>query len=328
MKRPDENVIMRFLTGCCSDQELEEVRDWISASEENAAELFRLEEMHRRLSGLSMSGREVEKALSGVHARIDRARSRRAVMARLMRYAAAAVVLVMMGAGMWLLGGGMERLGVTEYVVAKASASTPREVTLADSTRVWLKAGSSLRYPKKFDKAERRVELQGEGYFEVAKDRNRPFVVSGGPVDVKVLGTVFDFNVNSDRRIAEVSLMEGSVEVTEHCSSGKVMLLPGQKAFVDYGSGHITVRNADVRLDAVWHNRLIPFYNADVRHIAETLEKLYGVRVVVDDAIDDSHTYSGQIIHRNSIDSVLESLRNTIPVNYHKKNGKIYIVPD
>mgnify|MGYP001103719491 CR=1 FL=1 len=92
--------------------------------------------------------------------------------------------------------------------------------------------------------------------------------------------------------------------------------------------GHITVRNADVRLDAVWHNRLIPFYNADVRHIAETLEKLYGVRVVVDDAIDDSHTYSGQIIHRNSIDSVLESLRNTIPVNYHKKNGKIYIVPD
>ena len=106
------------------------------------------------------------------------------------------------------------------------------------------------------------------------------------------------------------------------------MLLPGQKAFVDYGSGHITVRNDDVRLDAVWHNRLIPFYNADVRHIAETLEKLYGVRVVVDDAIDDSHTYSGQIIHRNSIDSVLESLRNTIPVNYHKKNGKICIVPD
>ena len=82
MKTPDENVIMRFLTGCCSDQELEEVRDWISASEENAAELFRLEEMHRRLSGLSMSGREVEKALSGVHARIDRARSRRAVMPR------------------------------------------------------------------------------------------------------------------------------------------------------------------------------------------------------------------------------------------------------
>ena len=80
MKRPDENVIMRFLTGCCSDQELEEVRDWISASEENAAELFRLEEMHRRLSGLSMSGREVEKALSGVHARIDR-RSWRALCA-------------------------------------------------------------------------------------------------------------------------------------------------------------------------------------------------------------------------------------------------------
>lgn len=132
MKEPDENVIIRFLTGCCSDQELEEVRDWINASEDNAAELFRLEEMYRRMSGLTMSGREVEKALTGVHTRIRRARAREVSMMRIIRYAAAALVLVMMSAGMWYLGGGMGKLGATDYIVAKASMNTPREVTLDD----------------------------------------------------------------------------------------------------------------------------------------------------------------------------------------------------
>lgn len=328
MKEPDENVIIRFLTGCCSDQELEEVRDWINASEDNAAELFRLEEMYRRMSGLTMSGREVEKALTSVHTRIRRARAREVSMMRIIRYAAAALVLVMMSAGMWYLGGGMGKLGATDYIVAKASINTPREVTLDDSTHVWLNAGSSLRYPKTFDGEVRRVELHGEGYFEVAKDKTHPFIVSGGAVDVKVLGTVFDFDIDSDRKMAEVSLIEGSVEVTERHSSGKVMLTPGQKACVDYETGHIMVKNADVRLEAVWHNRLIPFYNADVRQIANTLEQLYGVKIVVDAGIDGSRTYSGQIMHKNDIDSVLELLKNTLPVSYRKDGGKIYLVPN
>ncbi len=328
MKEPDENVIIRFLTGCCSDQELEEVRAWINASEENAAELFRLEETYNRLRGMAMSGREVEKALTSVHSKIYRVRARRISMRRMMRYAAAVLVLFVMGAGMWYFGGGVRHLDATEFIVAKASLDSPREVTLSDSTKVWLNAGSSLRYPKTFDGDVRRVELHGEGYFEVTKNKTKPFVVSGGAVDVRVLGTVFDFNVNSDRKIAEVSLIEGSVEVTEHRSSGKVMLLPGQKACVDYESGHIIVKNADVRLDAVWHNRLIPFYNADVREIANTLEQLYGVKIVVDAGIDINRTYSGQIMHKNDIDSVLNLLKNTLPVAYYKEGGKIYLVPN
>ena len=83
-----------------------------------------------------------------------------------------------------------------------------------------------------------------------------------------------------------------------------------------------------MRLEAVWHNRLIPFYNADVRQIANTLEQLYGVKIVVDAGIDGSRTYSGQIMHKNDIDSVLELLKNTLPVSYRKDGGKIYLVPN
>jgi transmembrane sensor len=328
MKQPDESVIMRFLTGDCTDSELEELRNWISSSEENAAELFRLEESYRRMYGLTMSGRETEKALLRVHADIDRNTLRKTAIFKIMRYAASLLVVALISTGIWYWGSHTNGSAAAEYIIAKASMHAPREITLCDSSHVWLNAGSSLKYPKTFAGDERRVELQGEGYFEIAKNKAKPFVVSGGMVEVKVLGTVFNFNVNSDRKIAEVSLIKGSVEVAEHLGSGRVMLLPGQKARVDCETGRMLVQDADVRLDAVWHNSLIPFYNANVRQIANTLEQLYDVDIEIDPNIDNMRTYSGQITHKQDIDSVLKLLENTLPIAVCRKEGKIYIKTD
>lgn len=325
MKQPDENIIIRFLTGDCTDSELEELLEWMDSSEENAAELFRLEETYRRVYGLTMSGRETEKALLGVHAGIDRSTEKNTAIYKIMRYAASLLVVALIGIGAWYWGSHTKGGETTEYIVAKASMHAPREITLCDSSHVWLNAGSSLKYPKTFAGNERRVELQGEGYFEVAKNKAKPFIVSGGMVEVKVLGTVFNFNLNSDRKIAEVSLIKGSVEVAEHLGSGRIMLLPGQKARVDCETGRMLIQNTDVRLDAVWHNNLIPFYNANVREIANTLEQLYDVDIEVDANVDRMRTYSGQITHKHDIDSVLRLLENTLPITVCRKDGKIYI---
>lgn len=327
MKELDENILVRFLSGQCSDKELAEVREWMAASDDNARELFRLERLYTEVYSGAMPEREVEKALAGVYRRVESRHARLVDMARLMRYAAAVFILVVTGTCIWYLGGGMKMLDRTEYVYAKAAAGQPRQVALADGTMVWLNAGSSLKYPVSFDGGTREVELQGEGYFEVAKNEEKPFVVVSDMVDVKVHGTVFDFKNDRERQVAEVSLIKGSVEVCEHKTKGHVMLVPGQKASIDCATGQVTVRNVDARLDAVWHNRLIPFDNADMRQIANTLEQLYGVDIVVDPRIDRNRTYSGQILHKNNIDTVLNLLRNTLPVEYRRKEGKIYFLP-
>src|SRR5690606_6796401 len=118
--------------------------------------------------------------------------------------------------------------------------TTPRggqyQVVLPDGTKVWLNAESSLRYPTLFSKTERRVELQGEGYFEVAKNEKAPFIVKTDEQFVKVLGTHFNINSYQKHRRTETTLLEGSVEVSSSAGySGRTVsriLKPGEQAVV------------------------------------------------------------------------------------------------
>lgn len=327
MKELDENILIRFLQGQCSDREIDEVREWAGASAENARRLFDMEQLYGRVYGDAMPEREIEKALNSVHDKMERRDVRVAKMPRLLRYAAAILVIALTGACVWLLSGGKGIFDRTEYYYVKATNEHPRLVSLADGTRVWINVGSSLRYPDAFDGRIREVELQGEGYFEVAKDSAKPFIVQGEKVSVKVLGTMFNFKNDSERQLAEVSLIEGSVEVSDKKTSNHVLLVPGQRAKVDYNTGQVSVDNANTRLDVVWHNRLIPFENAGIRQIAKTLEQLYGVSIVVDASLDNGRTYSGQIRQKESIDTVLRLLKNTLPISYVRKDNTIYLHP-
>ena len=334
MKELDDSIIVKFITGTCSDEELARVDEWIHSSDEHAAELFRMERIYRQAQAAAMPRREVERALARLHERIDSTDgtaaadgpSHRPLLKVWHRWAAAVAVLLVACAALYTLRGWMAPRRAGSYIYAKATATTPRQLTLPDGTRVWLNRGASLRYPRQFSDTLREVALNGEGYFEVTKNAARPFVVESDGLKVKVLGTVFNFNTRTAGRMAEVSLIEGSVEVSSHRSAGQVVLMPGQKAQLTQ-AGQLMVRNVDARIAAVWHNELIPFENSNVRQIANTLEQLYGVTIVVDGSVNRNETYSGQIMWKADIDTVLSLLRNTLPINYTHRNGKVYITP-
>lgn len=325
----DDNTIARFITGECTDEELAQIDEWTKADKANAAELFEMERLYREAQAAAMPRRETEGALHRLHTRIEaRERQDKARKARLnvwRRWAAAAAVIVVC-IGLYALRGVVSPEKHIEYIYARATATTPRQITLPDGTKVWLNNGATLRYPKTFADTLREVMLTGEAYFEVAKNRQKPFVVDSRDMKVKVLGTVFNFNTNARGNASEVSLIEGSVEVSSHKSAGLVVLMPGQRARLD-GDGALTVCNTDTRIAAVWHNELIPFDNCNVRQIANTLEQIYGVKIVVDPNINRNDTYSGQIMWKADIDTVLSLLTNTLPVTFSHRNGKIHIMP-
>lgn len=338
----DNDIIVRFITDRCTDEELETLRQWMRQSDDNAAEVTRLERVYREAQAQAMPRREVEAALGRLRHRLeaggnhatddsragdaaqeaDTPRTRRISLASWRRVAAAAaIVLVVAGAAFWFAHPFTGRSA--DYLCAKATGDVPTELTLADGTRVWLNSGSTLRYPKTFADTLREVELEGEGYFEVAKNAAKPFVAHGRQMDVRVLGTKFNFSTATGGHAAEVSLIEGKVRVTGSEDEGSVVLKPGQKARL--ADGGIAVSAANTRMDAVWHNGLIPFEGSNVKQIADALQQLYGVQFVIDGGVDLNVTYTGEIQWDQNLDMVLSRLRNTVPVRFKRHEGKVYI---
>ena len=329
MNRPDETVIIEYLMGNCSDETLETIAQWARESDENAAELFQLEQLHRQIVASKTDDRQVASAQQRLNDIIARRQhvdatphhSRR----NLWKAVAAAVALIVVGlVATWKL---MPQNDSPQTIVAAAPANADMHITLSDGTKVWLNERSSLEYPQTFDGGQRLVKLTGEAYFEVAKKTSQPFIVESDLMEVKVLGTKFNFCNEANGVKATVNLIEGVVEVKGTHSEGAVELQPGQMAEVDRESGRLRVRQADALAASAWHDDMIPFSNANIQNIARTLESLYGMKVVIDSQFDTKRTYSGYIKRKDSIDTVLMLLRYTIPMDYTIEGNIIRLTP-
>jgi sigma factor regulatory protein, fecR/pupR family len=323
--------IVRWITGRSTEKDLARIDQWLESDSENARTLLELEQIYDHLHNASMPARRIDKALERVHRRIeeeDRAGRKIRFLRHVYRYAAVVAVLVASAAGLWLWQKStLPASPRYEYVLVRATGDHPRKVTLPDGSRVWLNRNAALQYPKNFQGQIRKVTLRGEGYFEVAKNRHKPFVVENEAMCVRVLGTVFNFKSNAAEGSSTVSLIEGSVEVKSHQSADQMVLTPGQRANVDRQTGRITVEETDLNMDVMWHSGIIRFQNANIRSIASILEKVYGVKIVIDEGVDERRTYSGAVPKKEHVDAVLLLLRNTLPVTYRKAGGRFHIMP-
>lgn len=162
------------------------------------------------------------------------------------------------------------------------TVSTPRggeyQVILPDGTAVWLNAASSLRFPTAFTGTERNVELTGEAYFEVAKNKAMPFKVTANKVQVEVLGTHFNVNAYDDENTLKTTLLEGSVKLTSN--SGQVMLAPGQQGSFNKQAGNFRVAKADVEEAVAWKNDNFMFASEDIQSILRKVSRWYNVDIV------------------------------------------------
>lgn len=151
---------------------------------------------------------------------------------------------------------------------------------LADGTQVWLNSESELVYQSHFPDGERRVKLEGEAYFEVARDASKPFVVEAGGMSVRVLGTEFNINTYTSGYV-ETVLVSGSVAIAG--GGAETMIAPGQKALYDRGAGTTAVEDVDITPYVSWKHGNFDFNNEPLEAIMEKLERWYDLRVVYAD---------------------------------------------
>ena len=187
--------------------------------------------------------------------------------------------------------------------------STPKaqkyNLQLADGTKVWLNASSSIKFPTSFSGDSRQVSITGEAYFEVSPDKNRPFLVDVGGMQVEVLGTHFNVNSYDDEGVIRTTLLEGSVVITQNMKSKK--LIPGQQAVVSK-MGVISLEQ-NVNLDQVmsWKNGLFYFENSSLQEVMREISRWYDVDVVYQDDIADRN-FEGEIQRNLKLSEVLRIL--------------------
>jgi transmembrane sensor len=188
------------------------------------------------------------------------------------------------------------------------------QVNLPDGTKVWLNAGSSLRYPTRFSVKERKVELTGEGYFEVAKNKALPFRVLTDKQVVEVLGTHFNVKAYIDEPTVKTTLLEGSVKVTHNKSGVTRLLMPGQQSVL--ANEDLKISEADTEEAVAWKNGLFLFNDQNLDEIMLQVSRWYGVTVVFSDSSLKKQFFAGSISRFKNISQLLEVLESTGSVHF------------
>ena len=201
---------------------------------------------------------------------------------------------------------------------------TIKELKLPDGTKVWLNKNTTLKYPHEFAGKGRKVYLEGEGYFEVMRNPEKPFVVQSEVMQVRVLGTVFNLKSDKAKMSAVATLLKGEVEVKGNHGEGMIILAPGQKAELNGMTRRLVVKQVDTGIEN-WHNNEFVFEKADLYTIARTLENSYGVRVILAPNIDVSKTYSGTLKKKESVGAVLNLIKNAIPLEYKIVGNSVFL---
>ncbi|HVI48542.1 MAG TPA: FecR domain-containing protein [Chitinophaga sp.] len=178
------------------------------------------------------------------------------------------------------------------------------KLALQDGTQVWLNAGSSITFPPTFRGAERRITLEGEAYFEVAKDAAHPFVIHTGAMDVKVLGTRFNIMSYPDEPVTTATLVDGAIVVSS--KTGKYQLQPGQQA-IQQQQGDIRVQPADTEEITAWVKGLFIFNKTDMQAALRQLSRWYNVDVAYE-GNPEGKKLTGEIYRNYQLSQALKIL--------------------
>jgi transmembrane sensor len=195
-------------------------------------------------------------------------------------------------------------------------------IVLEDGSKVFLNAASSLTFPVAFDRKKRVVQLTGEGYFEIAKDPRRTFVVTSGTVTTEVLGTHFNMNTYSDEDAIHVTLLEGSVKVSNGQSG--VVIKPNTQAICRDQS--VEINNAvDVNQVMAWKNGSFNFHSADLPAVMRQISRWYDVDVVYEGA-PPVRMFTGEISRDINLMDLLDGLAR-MNVHFRIEGQKLIVKP-
>nr|WP_162988974.1 FecR family protein [Pedobacter schmidteae] len=223
-----------------------------------------------------------------------------------------------------ITGEGVSDAKASAYNTITTPAGGQYQINLQDGSTVWLNAGSSLKYPTIFNTHERKVELKGEAYFEIVKDKTKPFVVftngAGKAQEVTVLGTHFNINCYDNEETTKTTLLEGSVKVKS--GSAVVTLRPGQESRLAQG---IQINDVDPNLAIDWKNGGFYFNDEDIYSIMRKLARWYDVEVVYKGNVP-AVPFGAEIDRSKKLSEVLSLLEKSGGIHFKIEGRRVTVM--
>lgn len=210
------------------------------------------------------------------------------------------------------------------YIEIKVPPGSREQFTLPDKTVVWINAGSTFKYPANFKGQTRSVYLNGEGFFEVAKDATHPFIVHTAKGNITVTGTTFNVNSYDAKSRFETALLEGHVHV--NTPDGQIVnLLPSQKAALNNST--LVVRPIDDPDAYRWIEGLISFDNERISEVLENLENTFGQKITIQQLDNPNLLLTGKFRVSDGLEYALKILSESYGIKYKKdKQGNSFII--
>lgn len=311
----EKETLYNFFEGIASAEEKKAVKNWLEAAEENREELFREREF---FDAMILSDETVKVA--------KQASLKSRSVVELLKIAAVVAVVLLAGS-YWHVKKMDEQLSGLQAAVNTITvpAGQRANLQLSDGTNVWLNARTTMTYPAFFTGSNREIRLEGEAYFEVEPDAEKPFIVHTERYDVEVSGTSFNVEAYKGSADFETALMDGEVLVSSHKSSHKIRLTPGYKAVGSDGSLiEGIIENYDIYR---WKEGLICFKNMNFPDLMKEFEKCYGIKIIVENKQIGSKVFSGKFRISDGIDSALRVLQKEgrYTFEHHNEENIVFI---
>lgn len=303
-----------------SPEQEKKFAEWLAVSG-NDAEYNKYLKIWKEIAEASADSFDTERAWLELNRRLAEERRRNFFSSRIVRVsagiaAAAAVAFVSIFSYNIYESSGSK-------AVEFASVSGKSRVSLPDGSDVTLDSGASVSYEESFGKKTRNITAEGRVFFDVAKDKKKPFVIQTGGLEIKVLGTKFDVDSRLDEVI--VSLVEGSVSLTGIEEGKESIMKAGEVAVFDKKSGEVRIGKGDVRGSMLWCMERLSFQDATLDKVCHDLSMWYGVNVVLADNLVGKGCINFTITDE-SLESVLSIISATTGVNYRFESPKSAIV--
>ncbi len=311
----DKEILYRFFEGQATLEEEIKIRDWMESSQENQKEFFRERKV---FDAIFLLGHEEE-----MDTVVKRSFYSKIPVREFLKIAA--VIALTLSVTLFV-----QRKSEDNDHIVMNTISVPGgqrvNLTLSDGTNLWLNACSTMEYPAVFSKDKREITLDGEAYFEVAHNRDKPFIVHTKKCDIEVLGTKFNVEAYSNKEVFETSLMEGIVKVfLVNNATHSLILTPNNRVYLK--EGRLVIGKIEDFETYRWKEGLICFKNLSFPEIMLKLEKYFDIKIIVRNKQVLNYVCTGKFRQADGVDYALRVLQKDVSFKYERdeNNDVIYI---
>ena len=334
-------LLKKFFDKTCTPQEREQVEQWlVDPKNQILAEKMMLGRWNDEKQVRPSSQWRQQKTLQRIHARMKEnghrklrpvySSSRPTIYRQLLKIAAVLLLPLLAAGAFWLLNPSTQQIStaMVEQVNQRGQKSS---LILPDGSKVWLNAASALKYPKEFSNGSREVLLEGEAFFDVTENREKPFVVKTRDVDVKVFGTSFNVSAYPDDVFTETTVVTGLVRVQqtqpEITGDDFVFVNPNEMAYFSRNDSQFTIKNTDVTDLISWKEGRLRFDRTPFPVVIKKLQRWYGTDI----------TYKGQKLQNElmtftvtdeSLEKILGLMGSLVPIEHQLQKNRQVLIND